>query len=75
VGSWTGRDGKGYPKPDGFYSIRVHVWVNFLTHGIIHGNKVVPSGVRVQVRSYDTQTRKPMGKIYPVQLYCVPLKS
>jgi hypothetical protein len=52
--------------------------VNFLTHGFIHGNKVVPvgfAGIGKFPSSHATQTYKPVDKIYPTQLYCVPLKS
>jgi hypothetical protein len=38
------RDGNGYPKPDGFYPIRVRVWVKFRTHGFINGHKYIPDG-------------------------------
>jgi hypothetical protein len=32
------------PKPDGFYPIRVRVWVNFHTHGFVNGHKSIPGG-------------------------------
>jgi len=51
----------------GFYSIRVWVWVNLSTRGSVHGlmgNKTDPSGLRVWVLVYSTQTCKPIGLLY-----------